>query len=1705
MKKRLLAALLALAMVLSVVPASVSAEPEHDNAHPCKDGSCGNATIEWKPWTGVEKSGHYYLTGDVKLNAAVSLASGNDLHLCLNGHNVSGQDKTRLFALASGAKLTVSDCTTKLDGNGKFVSGGGLVDGYHASVGGAGIYNNGGTVVLLGIQLSGHNCGCTATDGWAGSAIHARGTGTVTVKNCYFTDNAGIEGAAVTLRQDAVMTATDTVFRKNSVTGNGGAIFVCAGNSTAGKGAKLTATNCAFTENSAVNGGGAVYLKKDNQAGTPTVTLDGCTLTGNTNSGNGGSALHIKGNVVMTLKDTTVTGNISTNAGGEAWRGALCQDNAASRYVLTGKVIIDDNFVKNGAIERNILLQYVNSKVGIDNLAAGSSISILTKNWNTDFTYNTVEQLLEVSQATDLTAWDPAWVYYEDNESFVYYDSVNKLLRFAEDPSHFHCLCGDATEDNCDHSKVIWIPWGDDEAEKGKLPVDSGSYYLVSDITLTQNANLSTNDDIRLCLNGKTVKVDYATAGQVQDTVYYMTRNGKLTISDCTAATVDGVYTAGKLTGGSKGVLSMNKLNDNATENTLVIYDGILTGNTNTTDGGAVNMTAGKGSFTMYGGEISGNTAQGLAGAINAAKGSTVHIYGGTIRDNTAVKNGGAISAVEATLQIHGGTFSGNTGDNGAALYLNGATVQITGGQFDKNTAKTAGGVAAISNGSTVTISGGTFTDNTAPNGGALCAMSNSQVTLSGGSFTGNTVTNNGAALYVSRTAHLTLSGGTLSQNTAGVHGGGIYVDYDGLLTLTGGTITGNTAGTTGGGVSIHQDGVQLAVSGSPVITDNLVGSSKNNLHLRGDACMQVGTMEKGARVSLTADALPRFVSGEVTGDPVPAFACDQTHRELTVKENKLYLDFSGEHQHCFCAGSDKNCAHTNVRWAAWEATDALPTESGSYYLLSDVVLPQAATLRTGADVRLCLNGHTVRVDHAQTLTENDRVFILRNDAKLTLSDCTAATVEGKYTAGKLTGGTMAAVILHGNASATFHMYDGIITGNSRADNVGGGVILRETTGQNVFNMYDGEISDNWAKGNGGGLYVKEGCTFNMYGGSIRGNKSTTFHGGGIAIVKDGTVNIYGGDVSSNIASKNGGGIFVQEGTLNIFGGFVDNNTAGSNGGGISAITGKVNISGGSVSANTAKTAAGAVSLSTKTSLKLSGGQIYRNNAQDAGAVCIMSNSVMTMTGGSVGYNTAKANAGGIYVSKTGQLTMSGGSVHHNSCPRNGGGVFLNNARFDFRGGDISYNTTETASGGILIGSNSVVTMTGGLVQGNKSIRGAGAVIQGKATLNMYGGKFRGNIAEIEAGAIYVSPNSFFTLHDGEFYENEAAYRGGALLANAEITIAGGDIHHNKVTGSEKYTFPYAGGVVIIGENNKTITMTGGRIRENYSAGAAGGMRINYLNTLIMTGGSIENNVAERTTGGLELYGNAKIKDVSIIGNKTGTVAGGLRAMPMVVVEMENVTFRDNEAATRGGAMYLNKGSWTTLKDCTITGNVSGAEGGAIFSWDELTLDGCTITDNTAGGNGTVYLSSANYDGQSYVLAVPKIAGDLRIEDNKGPWPGLYFEEGAVAAVASQGLGPKAKLHVSLADGVLTNTLFGSYDYEGGGLAYIVTFGDRSETEYEEFSAPEAPQQEEAPEQTEQPAEEKTDWLLYAGVGVIVLLVIGGAVLLLKKKKQPEK
>ena len=201
----------------------------------------------------------------------------------------------------------------------------------------------------------------------------------------------------------------------------------------------------------------------------------------------------------------------------------------------------------------------------------------------------------------------------------------------------------------------------------------------------------------------------------------------------------------------------------------------------------------------------------------------------------------------------------------------------------------------------------------------------------------------------------------------------------------------------------------------------------------------------------------------------------------------------------------------------------------------------------------------------------------------------------------------------------------------------------------------------------GRGVYVSSG-TFNMYGGSITGNKAQDAkgRGGGVYVYSgSGTFNMYGGSITGNTANSYGGGVYVDGGGFTMSGGTIggtktgETNTATYGGGGVYA----------------------------KANFEMTGGSITGNNAAYGGGVCVSKNGSFEMSGSScITNNKADSYGGGVninYASAT--FTMKGGSITGNNAYKSdyistfGGGVCVGSGIFTVSG---EVTVTDNTKGG---------------------------------------------------------------------------------------------------------------------------------------------------------------------------------------------------------------------------------------------------------------------------------------------------------------------------------------------------------------------------------------------------------------------------------------
>jgi len=416
-------------------------------------------------------------------------------------------------------------------------------------------------------------------------------------------------------------------------------------------------------------------------------------------------------------------------------------------------------------------------------------------------------------------------------------------------------------------------------------------------------------------------------------------------------------------------------------------------------------------------------------------------------------------------------------------------------------------------------------------------------------------------------------------------------------------------------------------------------------------------------------------------------------------------------------------------------------------------------TYKTTFEKEIKQEGNTLKIggeSWAPTKGSNDTFYILPTGTYYLGSDISleyTIKIENNVTlclnGHKITAADGMDAIYMTGGSFTLTDCKGVGTITHASSKTGRGVYVSSGT----FNMYGGSITGNKAQdaqGRGGGVYVYSGSgTFNMYGGSITGNRATGDGGGVYKSGSNSSFNMYGGSITGNTANSYGGGVYVDGGGFTMSGGTIggtktgETNTATYGGGGVYA---KANfeMTGGSITGNETNRGGG-VYVTGKGSFTMSAsadGQnipsITGNNATEngGGVYVIGSSSTFKMTGGTIGgtdandANTA-TNGGGVCVSKNGSFEMSGSScITNNKADSYGGGVNINyaSATFTMKGGSITGNNAyksdyiSTFGGGVCVGSgiftvSGEVTVTDNTKGGTK---GADGKFTGDTKNNVY-------------------------------------------------------------------------------------------------------------------------------------------------------------------------------------------------------------------------------------------------------------------------------------------------------------------------------------------------------------------------------------------------
>ena len=463
-----------------------------------------------------------------------------------------------------------------------------------------------------------------------------------------------------------------------------------------------------------------------------------------------------------------------------------------------------------------------------------------------------------------------------------------------------------------------------------------------------------------------------------------------------------------------------------------------------------------------------------------------------------------------------------------------------------------------------------------------------------GGKITGNNnkttdLSAYGGGVRVRREGTFNMYGGEISGNTCAgryySYGGGVCVEDKGsIFNMYGGKITGNTAGN-GSDVALYWYG-RMCLSGAPILGDIYLvdlnnggidvgegGLAENTTYQINFAGMESSSMVLRCIGTMSEEDAGHFPapSGTKYDQGNPWSAWYNGEQLFFVRESAKHQ--GGIHPICGdgadCTAPDHAENHENIAWTPVEYIhtethgDEEWIEPGNYYLTKDTILANSAYSRkivvTG-DVKICLNGHTMKYRPRTTEIAGLCRIYLRDDASFSICDCS----EGQN--GKIVqisdDGKSYSALFQCLRKSTLNLFGGEISGGGSSEvptntTYPGAVKLYGGT----FNMYGGKITNcttnaqsviDVDSSSASGLYKGQPNVpgvFNMYGGEISGNQMTPYTGQNGTAAVDAThsnVNIYGGKICNNTAVGKGNvahGIDVIWSDLTISGGEITGNS----------------------------------------------------------------------------------------------------------------------------------------------------------------------------------------------------------------------------------------------------------------------------------------------------------------------------------------------------------------------------------------------------------------------------------------------------------------------------------------------------------------------------------------------------------------------------------
>lgn len=1437
-----------------------------------------------------------------------------------------------------------------------------------AATKGGGIYHEASeSITLTNVDIKGNTVYKDSDGSGYGGGLFVE-KGSTTINGGTINGNfAKTEGGAIYTNADNTIALNNVTVSRNKSDSIGGAFYVQTGHivmedgqvskneSPSAGGVNVTdktsfaATGVTFTENKSTQaGGGAVFCSSGG-----TVSMDSCTLTGNSAATDGGA----------------IWNNGTLNMGGSM---SIENNGTSNLYLYSGVINVTKKFDSASVI-------WVTPREYNRIITSG-----FTANGNSQEDMSSIFHL-DASETPDLGILLSGGEVYAGKIDYV---SVNSWKGLQD------------AVNNATDGKVIKLTQNiTASSSDDRIKIPSGKSVIIDLDGNTLNRDLTEEDN-----DGHVIEV-FGTL-TIRDTSF--SQYGKITGG--AAENGGGINVNGGTLYFESGEVAGNKAKDGGGiyvngDGKLVMTGGSVHDNEADDEGGGV-FSYNKASFKNC--RIYNNTAKNKGGGIYHDDGEKIWlenmwIESNKVQDSDSKDGGGGLYLDSGSAELNkcyfndnfvknkgGGIFMNSSSNHsltltdtvfmfnsaegdGAGIYLQTASITMTGGEFIKNHADGAAAGVCVTKNTTFTAENVKFEENVAKGAGGA-VQSEGTITLNNCTFQDNEAGRNGGTVDASGTL-TTISNCTIhSSSCMRGNGGGIYtgkgtvdlsnLTIDGCRAQFGGGLYVNTTTKIHGNVQVGNNtadyynnvyipsGKKLTVAGAlddssklSVVSDKdaTITTGFNSYHSDKDATAffapedgYILDKDEAGEIRVRAlgwlrlqDEIDEAESGGVITLTRDWTASDMNTSLTIPAEKELTLDLSG-----FSLDGNKKVGTTLVV----EGTLTLKDEKGGGTITggtgNEAGKGGGICVKQGA--KLTMEGGTITGNEAEMgagiCNDNGEVEILGGEISHNVTP-EHGQGGGIYNAGELTikGGKISHNIsglgggMYGESGMRLEAIEAIEISANEA-RLGGGIYCEAES----MELRDITIFENTAKENGGGVYATQ--YFALEQCEIKNNTAGKA-GGGIYI--QGGTNHYLHDTSvcGNMAKTAGGGVYLYNGKLTLNGCTeITGNTAILEGGGIECMIGgeleviqytKVIGNNCNTGKNIMLYAEGNRSAVVRVSDSLNseyGARIdLATHAPEAALTAGFGSSGVSKDIFSYEESDIQliVKDGELYLPEiTADVWVSGWKELQNKIKAvSTGQVIALSADLDGSGEDVLE----------VDGKEFVLELNGHTIDRKRNSSdddGHVFEIQGHSKMTIRDsrgtGVITGGYAE-NGGGINIHDGSTLTIEGGTIRGNRASIDGGGICVRGTLIMTGGSVVANKASDT--------GGGIYCSSGGK-VTLTNARITGNEAKNEGGGMHLHLEANTTFTGCVIENNESlEGNGGGMHIEASGK------------------------TLTLSNVRVDDNSAANYGGGIFLKEGTLLIGgEDGSVSGNTA-LVGGGIYAVDTTRITGGKFASNTATGD----------------------------------------------------------------------------------------------------------------------------------------------------------